>query len=87
MPDRQPNPMSVVPPSPPWAMTRTCSLPLIRNAAATPDATAAALPNSECSHGICQEVSGYGVENTSRQPVALMAISWLSVARIAASSA
>ena len=32
-------------------------------------------------------VSGYGVENTSRQPVALTAISWPSVARIAASIA
>ena len=27
MPDRQPKPMSVVPPSPPWAMTRTSFLP------------------------------------------------------------
>ena len=50
-------------------------------------ATAGALPNSEWTHGICQEVSGYGVENTSRQPVALAAITSPSVARIAASSA
>ena len=56
-------------------------------AAAMPVATAAALPNSEWIHGICHEVSGYGVENTSRQPVALAAISWLPVARIAASIA
>ena len=52
-----------------------------------PVATAAALPNSEWIQGICQEVSGYGVENTSRQPVALAAISWLPVASIAASIA
>ena len=32
-------------------------------------------------------ISGYGVENTSRQPVALAAISWRDVARIAASIA
>ena len=38
-------------------------------------------------HGSCHDVSGYGVENTSRQPVALAAISWLFVARIAASIA
>jgi hypothetical protein len=34
-----------------------------------------------------RDVSGYGVENTSRQPVALTAISWFSVACIAASIA
>ena len=39
------------------------------------------------STGSATSVSGYGVENTSRQPVALTAISWLSVARIAASIA
>ena len=79
--------MSVVPPSPPCAMTRTSFLPVTRMAAATPEATADALPNSEWIHGICQEVSGYGVENTSRQPVALTAMIWLPVARIAASIA
>ena len=57
------------------------------SAAATPVATAGALPNSECSHGDLPGVSGYGVENTSRQPVALTAISLPSVARITASSA
>ncbi len=88
MPDRQPKPMSVVPPSPPWAITRTSlSCPLTFSAAAMPVPTAAALPNSEWIHGSCHEVSGYGVENTSRQPVALAAISWLPVARIAASTA
>ena len=87
MPDRQPKPMSVVPPSPPCAMTRTSLRPCARCAAATPEATAAALPNSEWIHGICHDVSGYGVENTSRQPVALTAISWLPVACIAASIA
>ena len=56
--------------------------PLAFSAAATPDATAAAFPNSECSHGICQEVSGNGVENTSRQPVALTAIILPLVARM-----
>ena len=76
--------MSVVPPSPPCATTRTSVRPRIRIAAATPEATAAALPNSEWIHGICHEVSGYGVENTSRQPVALTAITWLPAARIAA---
>ena len=34
------------------------SRPCTRIAAATPVATAAALPNSECIHGICHEVSG-----------------------------
>ena len=52
-----------------------------------PVATAAVLPNSEWIHGSCHEVSGYGVENTSRQPVALAAMSWPFVARIAASTA
>jgi hypothetical protein len=56
-------------------------------AAATPEATAGALPNNECSQAICQEVSGKGVENTSRHPVALTAISLPLVARITASSA
>ena len=87
--------MSVVPPSPPWAMTRTLGLPrvplalraLTLSAAAMPVPTAAALPNRLWIHGSCQLVSGYGVENTSRQPVALAAMSWLFVARIAASTA
>ena len=63
------------------------SRPLAFSAAAMPVATAGALPNSEWIQGSCHEDSGYGVENTSRQPVALAAISWPSVARIAASSA
>jgi len=87
MPDRQPKPMSVVPPSPPWAITRTSGRPRARFAAATPDATAAALPNSEWIHGIRHDVCGYGVENTSRQPVALTATSRLPVACMAASMA
>ena len=62
-------------------------MPFARSAAAIPLATAGALPNSECSQGSCQDDSGYGVENTSRQPVALAAISLPPVARIAASSA
>ncbi len=86
MPDRQPKPMSTVPPSPPWPITRTSLRPLTFSAAAMPVATAGALPNSECSHGSCHELSGYGVEKTSRQPVALAATSRPSVARIAASS-
>ncbi len=49
--------MSVVPPSPPWAITRVF-LCFTRIAAATPVATAAALPKRECSQGNCQEVSG-----------------------------
>ena len=67
-------------------MTRTSVRPFARSAAAIPDATAGALPNSECSQGSCQELSGYGVEKTSRQPVAFAAMSRPSVARIAASS-
>jgi hypothetical protein len=78
--------MSTVPPSPPWPITRTSVRPLTFIAAATPVATAGALPNSEWTHGSCQELSGYGVENTSRQPVAFAAISWFCDARIAASS-
>jgi len=64
MPLKQPKPMSVVPPSPPWATTRTalCALPaliaLTFIAAAMPVPTAAALPNSEWIHGNCQDVSG-----------------------------
>ncbi len=58
MPDRQPKPMSVVPPSPPCATTRVDVRPVTRSAAATPEATAAALPNSEWIHGICHELSG-----------------------------
>ncbi len=61
--------------------------PFTFRAAATPVATAGALPNRECIHGICQEVSGYGVENTSRHPVALTATICPPVARIAASRA
>ena len=87
MPERQPNPISVVPPSPPWATTRTSVLPRILRPAASPVATAGALPNSECSQGICHEVSGNGVVKTSRQPVALTATSLPPAARIAASSA
>ena len=85
--------MSVVPPSPPWAMTRTSLLSwppfsaLTLSAAAMPVPTAAALPNSEWIHGSCHDDSGYGVENTSRQPVALAAMSCFDVARIAASIA
>ena len=51
-------PMSTVPPSPACATTRIPDWPFTRSAAATPVATAGALPNSECSHGICQLVSG-----------------------------
>ena len=61
--------------------------PVTRRAAATPEATAAALPKRECSQGSCQEVSGKGVVNTSRQPVALAAMSCPCVAFIAASIA
>ena len=67
-------PMSTVPPSPPCPTTRTSSRPFARSAAAMPVDTAGALANSEWIHGIRHEVSGYGVENTSRQPVALAAI-------------
>ena len=79
--------MSTVPPSPPWATTRTSSRPFALSAAATPVATAGALPNREWIHGRFHEVSGYGVENTSRQPVALQAMSCPSVAATAASRA
>ena len=58
IPDRQPKPMSTVPPSPAWATTRTSCLPLTRSAAATPVATAGALPKSEWSQGMRHEVSG-----------------------------
>ncbi len=56
--------MSVVPPSPPCAITRTLlsAWPAFRaltfSAAAMPVPTAAALPNSEWIHGSCHEVSG-----------------------------
>jgi hypothetical protein len=40
--------MSTVPP-PPWATTRMSRRPMAFIAAATPEATAEALPNSECS--------------------------------------
>lgn len=76
-----------MPPSPPWPTTRVWRLPLAFSAAAIPVATAGALPNSEWIHGSCQEVSGYGVENTSRQPVALAAIMSPSQAARAASNA
>ena len=77
--------MSTVPPSPACARTRTSSRPVARIAAATPDATAAALPNSECSHGTCHADSGKGVEKTSRHPVAFTVTRRPPVARIAAS--
>ena len=80
-------PMSTVPPSPPWPTTRMSVRPWAVSAAATPEATAAAFPNSECSQAICQDVSGNGVEKTSRQPVALTAIILPLVARITASRA
>ena len=74
IPERQPKPMSTVPPSPPWPTTRVSVLPLALSAAAIPVATAGALPNSEWTHGIRHELSGYGVVNTSRHPVALAAM-------------
>ena len=77
--------MSTVPPSPAWATTRTSVRPLTRRAALTPVATAGALPNRECSQGMRHDVSGKGVEKTSRQPVALTAMSWPSHERMAAS--
>ena len=67
--------MSTVPPSPAWPTTRTSSRPFTFSAAATPVATAGALPNSEWIQGSCHDDSGNGVEKTSRQPVALAAIS------------
>ncbi len=79
--------MSTVPPSPAWPTTRTSACPLTFIAAATPVATAGALPKSEWSQAIRHEVSRVGVEKTSRQPVALTATSWPLVARIAASRA
>ena len=78
--------MSTVPPSPPCPTTRTSVRPFALSAAATPVATAGALPNSECSQGICHDDSGKGVEKTSRQPVEFTATIWLPVARITASS-
>jgi hypothetical protein len=78
--------MSTVPPSPPWPITRMSSRPFAFSAAATPVATAGAFPNSEWIQGSCHEDSGNGVEKTSRQPVALAAISSPRLARIAASS-
>ena len=57
------------------------------SAAAMPVATAGAFANSEWIQGSCQDDSGYGVEKTSRQPVAFAAIRRPFVARIAASSA
>ena len=67
--------MSTVPPSPPWPTTLTSGRPFARMAAATPVATAGALPNREWIHGMRHEVSGKGVENTSRHPVAFTAMS------------
>jgi hypothetical protein len=64
MPERQPKPMSVVPPSPPCATTRTSLAfrPALSartwSAAAIPVPTAAALPNSEWIHGSCHDDSG-----------------------------
>jgi hypothetical protein len=78
--------MSIVPPSPPWPITRTSSRPFTFSAAAMPVATDGAFAKRECTHGSCHDDSGYGVEKTSRQPVALAAISCPCVARIAASS-
>ena len=68
-------------------MTRTSLRPLTFSAAAIPLAIAGAFPNSEWSQGSCQDDSGYGVEKTSRQPVAFAAMSRPAVARMAASSA
>ena len=87
IPESAPKPMSTVPPSPPCPTTRTSSRPFARSAAAMPVATDGALPNSEWIHGSCHDVSGYGVEKTSRHPVALAATTRSPVARIAASSA
>ena len=56
--------MSVVPPSPPWATTRTLLFAspafsaLTLSAAAMPVPTAAALPNSEWIQGSCHDDSG-----------------------------
>ena len=50
--------MSTVPPSPACAITLVSPRPLTRSAAATPVATAGALPNKECNHAICHDVSG-----------------------------
>ena len=75
-------PISVVPPSPPWAMTRMSSRPLAFRAAEIPALTAATLPNRECIHGSRQAVCGYGVVNTSRHPVALAAMILPSAARM-----
>ena len=62
MPERQPNPMSVVPPSPPMAITRVSAPPdffaFTLKAAAMPVATAAVLPKREWNQGSCQLVSG-----------------------------
>ena len=41
-----------------YLFARTSLRPFTRMAAATPVATAAALQNSECSQGICHDVSG-----------------------------
>ena len=61
--------------------------PCARSAAAMPVATAGAFANSEWIHGSRHEDSGNGVENTSRQPVALAAITRPPAACSAASSA
>lgn len=78
--------MSTLAPSPPCASTLISVRCWAASAAATPEATAGALANSECNQGNCQELSGYGVEKTSRQPVAFTTTSRPPVARLAASS-
>jgi len=65
--------MSNVPPSPPNARM-LCVSPFAFIASEIPDATAAAFSNATCIHGTFHAVSGYGVENTSRQPVAFAMI-------------
>ena len=77
--------MSTVPPSPPCAITRISLSPFARSAAATPLATAGAFAKREWIHGRLQDDSGYGVENTSRQPVAFTAMRRPSVTRNAES--
>lgn len=81
-------PAAAPPAAPPVANKRCWALAACTfSAAAMPVPATAALPNSEWIQGNAHEVSGYGVENTSRQPVALAAMSWLPVARMAASTA
>ena len=87
IPDRHAKPMSTVPPSPPWRDDAdVVACPVARSAGRDAGGDRGRVAEQGVQPATRHDVSGNGVEKTSRQPVALTVTILPPVARMAASS-